>query len=108
MNFFKWLFGGFKMPSGNNNTYVFTDVEKLVMDLTTLRAHRRHNDAIGIYKTVEPQTIDSPLELVGLTEIVKICDEANDTQSMLHYARRLRFLAPDHPYVLQLQKKYNF
>lgn len=101
--FFKKLFG----KSGDEiDNYQYKGAEDIIMTCSVLRGYNRHSDAIRLYEKFDQQIIDSDYEVVGLTTIIKICQENFDIPTMVNYAKRLKVLAPDHPWVIELNK-YN-
>lgn len=104
-DFFQKLFG---ITGDEIDCYQYKGVEDIILTCSALRGYNRHSDAIRLYEKFEKQIIDSDYELVGLTTIIKICQENSDTPRMLNFAKRLKNLAPDHPWVAELSKNHNF
>lgn len=102
-DFFKQLFRG----SGDEiDNYEYNNAEDIILKCSELRSDKRHSDAIRLYEKFTDEIMESDYEIVGLTTIIKICQENFDTPRMVSYANRLKSIAPDHPWVTELSKYY--
>lgn len=100
-NFFKRLFGK-KEPE-----IQFISADDIIMQCSALHGQQRHSDAIALFEKYVSQLRQSETYVVGLTNIVKICNEINDTARLVKYARELKVLEPTHPWVIELSKHYS-
>lgn len=103
-DFFKKIF---RRTRDEIDNYQYKDVEDIILTCSALRGYRRHSDAIRLYERFDNEIMESDYEINGLTTILKICQENFDTPRMIRYAKRLRILAPDHPWVIELSKYHS-
>jgi hypothetical protein len=103
-DFFKKIFRG---TADEIDNYQFKNVEDIILKCTVLSSCRRHLDAIRLYEKFENEIRESDYEINSLTTILKICQENFDTPGMIHYAKRLRLIAPDHPWIKELKKYHS-
>lgn len=103
--FFKHLF---QKQKNDIDSYQYKGAEDIILTCSVLRGYNRHDDAINLYEKHENEIENSDYEIVGLTTIIKICQESFDTPKMLKYANKLKNLAPDHPWIIELSKHQEF
>lgn len=103
-DFFKKIF---RRTADEIDHYHFKDVEDIILKCSALRDNRRNSDAIRLYERFDNEIMESDYEINGLTTILKICQENFDTPRMILYAKRLKVLSPDHPWVIELRKHYS-
>ncbi|MBJ2125573.1 hypothetical protein [Flavobacterium sp. IB48] len=102
-DFFKNLF----RKSGDEiDNYEYKGAEDIIITCSSLRACNRHSDAIRLYEKFEQKIATSDYDMPGLTTIIKICEENSAIDKMINYAKALKKIAPDHPWVIELSKRY--
>lgn len=97
----------FKRTDDEIDNYQFKNIEDIILKCSALRECRRHSDAIRLFERFDNEIMESDYAINSLTTILKICQESFDTPRMIRYAKRLRDLAPDHPWVIELKKYHS-
>ncbi len=88
------------------DNHQFKSVEDIILTLTTLSGFKRYSDAIRLFERFENEIKGSEYEIDSLIAILKICQKKFDTPRMIRFAKRLKVLDPNHPWVVELIKYY--
>lgn len=89
------------------NNYQFKNEEDIVLIISGLHGLREYDTAVQLYQKYEQQLNQSEILPVALTNIIKVCDDSKKIDLLVKYAKELKDIYPDHPYVIEISKTHS-
>lgn len=88
------------------DNYTFENTDDIPVVISGLRGARQYQLALDLYKKYETTLQASDMYIVGLSNIIQVCNDCGNTPLLIEYAKQLKVIADDHPFVIELEKKY--
>ena len=89
------------------DNYTFENPEDMILTISGLRGAHQFQLAIDLYQKHELVLQHPDFSLVALTNIIEVCNDFNNIPLLIKYAKELKAIAPDHPFVITLSKSYS-
>lgn len=87
--------------------YEFLNTADIIKIISALRKLGRFEEAIELYQKYETDLQDTDVYSVALSNIIMVCNECNNVILLIKYAKQLKAIYPDHPFVLNASKHQN-
>ena len=82
------------------------DEQEIVLMISGLRALKEFNKATALYQKYESLLQKADIYPVALTNILQVCNDCGDTALLIKYAKELKAIYPDHPFVIKISKDH--
>lgn len=89
------------------NNYTFNNPEDMILTISGLRGAQRFQLAIDLYQKHESVLQHPDFSLVALTNIIEVCNDLKNITLLIKYAKELKSIAPDHPFIITLSKTHS-
>ncbi len=89
------------------DNYSFENTDDIPVVISGLRGVRQYQLALDLYKKYEAVLKASDMYIVGLSNIIQVCNDCGNTPLLIEYTKQLKVLADDHPFVIEVAKKYD-
>jgi len=89
------------------DNYPFDNTDDIPVVISGLRGARQYQLALDLYKKYETTLQASDMYIVALSNIIQVCNDCGNTPLLIEYAKQLKALADDHPFVIELSKTYD-
>ena len=80
--------------------------ETIVLMISGLRALREFNSAIALYQKYDALLRNPDIYPVALTNILQVCNDCGNTKLLIRYAKELKAIEPNHPFVIKISKDH--
>jgi hypothetical protein len=88
------------------NNYTFNDPDDMILTISGLRGAQQFQLAIDLYQKHESTLKQPDFALVALTNIIEVCNYFKNIPLLIKYAKEMKLIAPDHPFVITLSKTH--
>ncbi|MCF8317280.1 MAG: hypothetical protein K9I02_00915 [Haliscomenobacter sp.] len=88
------------------DNYIFENPEDIILTISGLRGGHQFQLAIDLYQKHETVLLHPDFSLVALTNIIEVCNDFQNIPLLTKYAKVLKVIAPDHPFVITLSKTH--